>query len=126
MSSVTDKLELEVISNNVSEEEWSNELERLRDEQDSEIVEERVHTDTGYETAQTSSSITEISIKDAECILALLKTTKDCNKKGKWNEVSALQLQKKLSTTVSLKVLLDIELRVILRYLQRTKGSQRI
>ena len=67
--------------------------------------------------------ITEITIKDAECILALIKTTKDCNKKGKCNEVSALQLQKKLSTTVDLKELLDIELACHLKISKKkTKG----
>ena len=122
MSSVSDDLEREALSNNVNEEDWSNELERLHDEQDSETVEERIPLNTGNRTPPKSNSITKINIKDAKCILALLKTTKDCNKKGKWNEASPLQLQNKLSTTDGLKELLDIELRVILRYLKKTKG----
>ena len=122
MSSVSDELEREAISNNVREEDWSNELGRLNDEQDPEMVQEQVHLDTESSAVEERSSATEITIKDADCILALFKTTKDCNKKGKWNDVTGLQLQTKLATTDGLKELLDIELRVLLRYMKKTKG----
>ena len=57
-------------------------------------------------TAKTTSvtdTTEELSLVDNECILALLKTSMDCYKRGKWSEMPALQLQETLSSTDGLK-----------------------
>ena len=83
-----------------------------------------LETENNVSTAKTTSvtdTTEELSLVDAEGTLALLKTGKDCNKRGKWSEMPALQLQETLSSTDGLKTFLYAELRVIVRYLKRRK-----
>ncbi len=119
-----DQLVLEAFASNVNEENWRKELEEINEQQD---VEEETDTESElmpdkrtYNTnTQQEHSLT---ITDMGRVLSLLRTTKDTNKKGRWNDVSEEQLLTYFTSIAHLKKFLDVDLRVIVKYFRKSKG----
>ncbi|WAR15144.1 hypothetical protein MAR_005249, partial [Mya arenaria] len=62
-----------------------------------------------------------VSEKDAKYILALLRTDKSSNKKGKWDSSEPDDIKQILTSSEKLVSLLDVDLRVIVRYFKKIK-----
>lgn len=124
MSSITEDIEFESFASNVNDEQWSQELELL---QKSEI-----QADTQLQESQKKncgkggSTEFTLDMNDMACLLALLRTTKDCNKNHKWDNHSPTTLMENFGSVSALNRFLDVELRVIVRYLRKNKGQKTV
>ena len=78
ITNVADEVEMEAFSSNVDDDKWSQELQNS--EQDFPDDNWEAHNDTKRCANQSKTSIS-LTYNDIECILLLLRTTKDCNKK---------------------------------------------
>lgn len=124
---------MEVFASNIPAEEWASELERCHDDS----LENTDHTLLNENEEETRSelcpqsepqkAVTEnlhLDIQDMECMLNIFKTTKDCNKKEKWNSVIPAELLEYFSSTEKLICFLDVELRAVIRYLKKSKSCK--
>lgn len=59
-----------------------------------------------------------------ECMLNIFKTTKDCNKKEKWNSVTPTEQLEYFSSTEKLICFLDVELRAVIRYIKKLNSCK--
>lgn len=133
MTSISEGLEMEVFASNIPADEWASELEKCDDgsledtghvllnenkeETRSEICPQR-------EPQKTVSENLHLDIQDMEYMLNIFKTTKDCNKKEKWNSVTPTELLAYFSSTEKLICFLDVELRAVIRYLKKSKSCK--
>lgn len=133
-----DEVENETFSNNINEEEWTRNIKAIYDEEqlnensnDVEDVEDNFEQNTNTLSDQNSLRTPEsdprpinsnlLTIQDMACILSMLKTHIS-NKAGKWKDVSAEELLTYFSDIDHLNKFLDVEIRVIVRYLKKTRG----
>ena len=121
---------------NVDEDEWSREMDEINNTETEQYVttnsvepQTEPITDTHGALRDIDSSTRSVvqhniyvDLNDAKKILALFKTTKDCNKKNKWDDVNAEDLMARFTSIEKLKTLLDVEMRVVVRYLKKAKG----
>ncbi|CAG2256264.1 unnamed protein product [Mytilus edulis] len=144
LTSVEDQIEIEAFAVNVFDDEWENELDKCKDDLESVDIESHVEQESDLNQQLTSenkeiqcesndnsserkisqgmpSSVVQLSINDMNCLLAMFKTTKDCNKKGKWDNTSPEDLLLQFSSIDKLRLFLDVELCSVVRYLKKTK-----
>ncbi|KAH3898006.1 uncharacterized protein LOC127864724 [Dreissena polymorpha] len=62
-----------------------------------------------------------ISNEDAKCLLAMLKSDQNSNKKGKWNTSQVTDITVILSSLERMQSLLDADIRVIVRFFKKSK-----
>jgi hypothetical protein len=124
-TSVTDELELEAFSQNTDANKWCTELQ-LDDTQQITDNEKHINESETEKIDENNNDEFTLDCSDMERILKMLKTTKDCNKKMQWNTVTPNGFLDYFQSYQKLCTLLDIEIRVIVRYLKKAKGMTNV
>ena len=133
MTCVRDDEEIDAFTANVIEDAWVDELGKCQyghSDDEENTVESENNTTTESESKKTKKvhdqskkqpkPMLVLDVSDMQCLLNLFKTTKNCNKNGKWDNVSPEVLAKYFLSVKQLNEFLDVELRSVIRYLKKT------
>ncbi|XP_052820581.1 uncharacterized protein LOC128246428 [Mya arenaria] len=137
MTTVAEHLEMEAYSGNINETGWAMELNddnnengqiatmegdvhQTENDENTQLLNSDETNHTGTHTSNKEDSIHKsLELKDLECILSLLRTTGNCCKNGKWDNIRAEDMMHYFESKQQLVSLLDSELRVVLKYLKK-------
>ncbi|WAR06309.1 hypothetical protein MAR_021678 [Mya arenaria] len=73
-----------------------------------------------------TETVISISEDDASKILEMLKADDKRNNKAQWNSKRSTDVLSLIATTASMKTLRDVEIRIIVRYINGTKVTKAI
>lgn len=100
-----------------------NEIEVVNDID--ETVTESI-TETNEHLQEDTSMAIILTEEDSSKILEMLKTDVKSNNKAQWNSTEPADLLSLIQTTDSIKKLRDVEIKIIVRYINGTKVTQKI
>jgi hypothetical protein len=134
----------EIATCNVHEDNWAEILQDMQSEETSKVnscelrrdaeidltevykvmVDERNETveDCVMETEINRKETYQFNAKDYKAIIQLLKSDKDANKTGKWDDKTEFDVERILQNRTSLASVRDVDIRVIVRYLKKVKN----
>ncbi|CAG2221722.1 unnamed protein product [Mytilus edulis] len=126
----------ELQSCNVDNDAWKTEIQHMQELQEVPIQSEDFDLSPIFSSENTVNDGGEspmesvnddvissmINTEESEHILAMLRTNKSTNTKNQWTDISSENLLEKCSTVKGLLSLRDVDLRIIARYLSKTRG----